>query len=106
MVGEKEERPAQANPSDSSSPKHRDAATVSAKPVGANARYPNKGDLRLLHNLNAVNLHVACEYLGIGRRGLQKAVKAGKLDVIGEGQNRKITVASLRRYLPPSDFAN
>jgi len=107
MVGDTVEEPGIANPSTSASLKHVGAETVPTKPAEPpDAERSKKGDSRLLCNQNAVNFKKAEEYLGITRRGLQKAIKAGKLDVVGGGRNRKVTVESLKRYLPPSDNVN
>src|SRR5712691_12908260 len=107
MVGDTVEEPEIANPSNPSSRKHVEAETVPAKLAEPlDAGHSQKGSNRLLRNQNAVNFKVAEEYLGITRRGLQKAIKAGKLAVVGGGRNRKFTVESLKRYLPPSDNMN
>ena len=63
--------------------------------------HPKEGDARLLGNQHAVNFRAAELYLGITPRGRQKAIKAGKLAVVGERGRRRITVESLKRYLPP-----
>jgi hypothetical protein len=95
------EEPRAASPSEPPSPETMQAAPPGTKPAETCARYA-KGDIRLLHNQTAANFVVAETYLGIKRRGLQKAIKAGKLEVVGEGRNKKVTVESLKRYLPPS----
>jgi hypothetical protein len=107
LVGGNVEEPI-AKPSNPSSLKVNVAtanvAAKSAEPL--DAEDSKKGNPLLLRNQTAVNCQVAREYLGIGPRGLQKAIKAGKLDVIGVGQNKKVTVESLLRYLPTSDLGN
>lgn len=62
-----------------------------------------RGDRRLLQNQRAVNFTKAEVYLGISPRGRQKAIKNGKLVVVGEGRNKMITVESLMQYLTPSN---
>jgi hypothetical protein len=60
-----------------------------------------RADPSLLRDNNAVNFRIAEQYLGISERQRQKLVKKGTLEVVGGGQNRKITTESLRKYLPP-----
>jgi hypothetical protein len=50
---------------------------------------------------DVVNFKTAEMYLAITERQRQKLIRAGSLTVSGQGQNRKITTESLRRYLPP-----
>jgi len=66
----------------------------------------DQGDFALLKGKQYVNFDIARRYLGIGRRAVEKAVAKGSLTAIGCGQGRRITVDSLRLYLPPSKNAN
>lgn len=65
-----------------------------------------EGDTRPFSNKNSVTFPEAEAYLGIGSRQRQKLMKQGKLDVIGEGLNKRITVASVTRYRPPTEKSN
>jgi hypothetical protein len=47
-----------------------------------------------------VTFKAAEEYLGISERQRQSLVKLKKLDVQGQGHNKKITTESLLKYLP------
>ena len=51
----------------------------------------------LLKGKMAVNFQAAAQYIGVSDRQIRNLVKQGKLDVVGGGQQRKITTASLRR---------
>ncbi len=62
-----------------------------------------KGDITLLASKRAVNFKIAEQYLGISERQRQKLMKQGILAVEGKGHNRKITVESLKAYLPPEN---
>lgn len=64
---------------------------------------PRKGDATLLTGKRLVNFQIAEEYLGITDRQRQNLMKSGSLEVEGEGTNRKITAASLLKYLPPEN---
>jgi hypothetical protein len=60
-----------------------------------------KGDATLLGEKRLVNFAIAELYLGIGERQRQKLIGEGTLRVEGQGTNRKVTVESLKAYLPP-----
>jgi len=62
-----------------------------------------KGDVTLLGNSHAVTFKTAERYLGITVRHRQNLMKSGVLQIEGKGQNRRITVASLKTYLPPEN---
>jgi hypothetical protein len=64
-----------------------------------------KGDAALLGEKRLVSFGTAEQYLGISERQRQKLINSGALKVEGQGHNRKITVESLRAYLPP-EFPN
>jgi len=67
------------------------------------ARADNVANPALLEGHKAVSLRTAREYLGIGPRAVQMAVKKEKLVIVGKGHTKKITVESLLAYLPPSE---
>ena len=60
-----------------------------------------KGDGTLLSEKRLVSFGRAEEYLGVSDRQRQKLIRGGALKVEGQGHNRKITVESLKIYLPP-----
>jgi hypothetical protein len=60
-----------------------------------------KGDRTLLGEKELVTFKTAELYLGITERQRQNLVKNGALSVEGQGHSRKITVESLKKYLPP-----
>lgn len=60
-----------------------------------------KGDGTLLEGKSLVSFKTAEEYLGISERQRQNLMKKGSLQFEGGGHNQKITVASLKKYLPP-----
>ena len=68
---------------------------------------PSKGNPAIFGDRMDASFAEAREYLELSLRQVQKLVKAEALDVIGEGRyNKRITVASLHRYLPPKKIAN
>ena len=62
-----------------------------------------KGDPTLLDRKDRVSFRTAEQYLGITERQRQHLVKSGALIVKGQGNNRKVTTESLRKYLPPEN---
>jgi hypothetical protein len=64
-------------------------------------KHPHKGDYALLRNQQNVNYQQAEKYAGIGPRRRQQAAAEGKLEVVGAGKSRRVTVASLLKYQPP-----
>lgn len=70
---------------------------------GAATKKSRKGDPTLLDRKDTVNFLIAEQYLGITERQRQHLVKSGVLIVKGQGNNRKITTESLRKYLPPEN---
>jgi hypothetical protein len=62
-----------------------------------------KGDNKLLEGKDAVCFKTTEEYLGIKSRQRQQLVNNGRLIVVGEGHNKKITTESLRKYCPPEN---
>lgn len=85
-------------PSDSRPPKHE-----SAGPTGREGKKSRKADGTLLDGKRLVSFGTAEQYLGISERQRQKLMNTGALKVEGGGQNRKITVDSLKSYLPPEN---
>jgi hypothetical protein len=61
---------------------------------------PRKGDSTLLRGKQLITFKTAEQYLGIGERRRQEMVKEQLLTVVGEGQNRRITVESVLKCLP------
>jgi len=51
----------------------------------------------VLKGKTAVNYQIAAQYLGITDRQIRNLIKQDELDIVGGGQQRKITTASLRR---------
>ena len=70
---------------------------------GAATKKSRKGDPTLLDRKDTVNFLIAEQYLGITERQRQHLVKSGALIVRGQGNNRKVTTESLRKYLPPEN---
>jgi hypothetical protein len=60
-----------------------------------------KGDAALLGEKRLVSFGTAEQYLGISERQRQKLINSGALKTEGQGHNRKVTVESLKAYLPP-----
>jgi len=77
------------------------ASTESTQAVATNPS--RKGDPTLLDGKESVSFKIAQQYLGVGERQRQRLIESGKLDVVGEGQHRRITTESLKRYSPPSE---
>ena len=65
---------------------------------------PDKGDFELLRGKEFVTVEVARQYLGVTRRAVEKAVNKKALEARGNRLNRRISVASLREYLPPQNI--
>lgn len=95
-----------ANPSKAPSRRSAKAKSIPATSGELDSGPSRKGDPELLGDETVVLLSVADQFLGITSRGRQKAVKAGKLDIVGFGQGKKVTVESLLRYAPPSKKTN
>jgi hypothetical protein len=55
-------------------------------------------DDAVLQGKESVSYGTAAKFLRVGDRQIRKLVKAGKLETLGEGQSKQITVASLRKY--------
>ena len=51
-----------------------------------------------LRGKESVSMEHAAAYLHVSPRWVRELVKKGKLDVVGEGQHKKITTESLRKY--------
>jgi hypothetical protein len=69
-----------------------------------------KGDLKLLQKSDgswyeAVAFSTAEAYADISDRRRQQLMGDGTLEVVGKGQKRRITVASLIAYCPPAEKA-
>ena len=79
----------------------RSAAPVVQETERATGEAPNKGDFELLRGKEFVNVAVARQYLGVTRRAVEKAINKKALDASGYRLNRRISVASLCKYLPP-----
>jgi hypothetical protein len=72
------------------------------------AQGTQKGDLQLLQKVDgslyeAVAFLTAQAYADISDRRRQQLMSDGTLKVVGQGQNRRITVASLIAYCPPTE---
>jgi hypothetical protein len=103
---------------------------VGKKPVRRNAKYEQidqasagskrgpaeegqtsqKGNIRLLKRADgtlyeSVDFPTAENYAGITSRRRQQLMTKGTFEVVGKGQNRRITVKSLVAYCPASDDA-
>ena len=66
----------------------------------------DKGNLKILQGVDGqlkkvVTLDIAGRFGGVSTRAIQKAVKKGSLEAVGERQNRRIVVKSLLKYFPP-----
>ena len=70
-----------------------------------------KGDISLFRKrdgslMDSASFPDAERYLGITARQRQKLMRTGSLITVGGGNNRRITVQSLRNYLQPLEDAN
>jgi len=70
-----------------------------------------KHDRRLLLNRDgklaeSVTPQVAEKYLGIGERQRQMLVRSGRLDILGAGHRKRVTVSSLLTYEPGREDEN
>jgi hypothetical protein len=83
-----------------------DPEAMAQSEQGAATTENRKGDAELLRGKDRVTIEIACQYLGITRRAVEKAIQKDKLESDGEYQNRRILTASLLRYLPPTKNAN
>lgn len=88
-----------ANPGRGPSPERAEAISTPANSAELDLGPSRKGDPTLLGGETAVSFKVADAFLGITSRARQKAVKGNKLDVIGKGHFKMITVESLLRYV-------
>lgn len=91
-------KPVEHAPADQGSEEGNTAAAHGNSDPRGKAR---KGDAALLQGKRSVSFATAEEYLGISERQRQKLMNSGALTVEGQGQNRKITTESLKKYLPP-----
>jgi hypothetical protein len=80
---------------------HASAATPKQEYAERRSIKAGKGDATLLDGKRLVNFATAEQYLGISERQRQKLISSEALKTEGQGHNRKITVESLKAYLPP-----
>jgi hypothetical protein len=81
------------------------AAVAQLRQARAADSIPEEGNADLLHGKDWVTFRTAGSYLGRTRRAIEIAAKKGSLTAQGCGQNRRISVESLVKYLPPSKSA-
>ena len=81
------------------------AAVAQLRQAQAADSIPEEGNADFLHGKDWVTFRTAGTYLGRTRRAIEIAAKKGSLTAQGRGQNRRISVESLVKYLPPSKSA-
>jgi hypothetical protein len=69
-----------------------------AKKKAATRRKPLPNVVELVAGKEFISPEHAQEWFGTSDRNLRKLAASGRIEVRGEGQNRQISVASLRRY--------
>jgi hypothetical protein len=67
---------------------------------------PEKGNIELLRDKDRVSVRTAASFGGVKPRAIQAAISKGRLDAVGERQNRRISVESLLKYFPPENSAH
>ena len=78
------------------------AQESASRTVEANTKMPKPTGEQiedLLRGKDRLTYRTAAEALGVGDRQIRNLVRAGSLETVGSGQNKSVTVQSVRQYL-------